>query len=55
MNRTYYPTIPPKVEYNLTEMGQSFREPVSALGMWALENLSRIDAARETYDKAVGT
>ncbi|TDT77315.1 HxlR family transcriptional regulator [Litoreibacter halocynthiae] len=52
VNRTYHPTIPPKVEYNLTKMGQSFREPVSALGYWALENLSRIDAARETYDEA---
>lgn len=50
VNRTYHPTIPPKVEYNLTEMGQSFREPVSALGYWALGNLSKIDAARETYD-----
>ena len=54
VNRTYHPTIPPKVEYNLTKMGQSFRDPVSALGFWALENLSRIDAARESYDKTVG-
>jgi DNA-binding HxlR family transcriptional regulator len=52
VNRTYHPTIPPKVEYNLTEMGQSFREPVSALGYWALENLATIDAARATYDQS---
>ena len=52
VNRTQYPTIPPKVEYNLTQMGQSFREPVSALGYWALEHLSEIDAAREAYDKS---
>lgn len=51
VNRTYHSTIPPKVEYSLTELGQSFREPVSALGCWALDNLSKIDAARETYDK----
>jgi len=50
VNRTYHPTIPPKVEYNLTAMGESFREPVSALGYWALDNLARIDAAREQYD-----
>ena len=50
VNRTYYPTIPPKVEYNLTELGQSFREPVSALGHWALANLPKIDAARTAYD-----
>lgn len=52
VNRTYHPTIPPKVEYNLTSMGESFREPVNALGQWALENLVTIDAARESYDAA---
>ena len=50
VSRTQYPTIPPKVEYTLTPMGESFREPVSVLGHWALENLGRIDAAREKYD-----
>ena len=52
VSRTQYPTIPPKVEYTLTEMGQSFREPVSVLGCWALKHLSKIDAAREAYDEA---
>lgn len=51
VHRTYHPTIPPKVEYRLTKMGGSFREPVSALGNWALENLNRIDKAREKYDR----
>lgn len=50
VTRTYHQTIPPKVEYNLTKMGQSFREPVGSLGYWALDNLTRIDAAREVYD-----
>jgi len=54
VNRTYYPTIPPKVEYNLTTMGESFREPVNALGHWALANLSNIDSARQRYDNASG-
>lgn len=51
VNRTYYPTIPPKVEYNLTDMGESFREPVNVLGNWALDNLAKIDGAREVYDE----
>ena len=55
VNRTYHPTIPPKVEYNHTAMGQSFREPVSALGYWALENLATIDAARDAYDEKAMT
>jgi len=50
VNRTQHPTIPPKVEYNLTPMGVSFQGPVRALGDWALENLSGIDAARQSYD-----
>lgn len=52
-NRTYYPTIPPKVEYNLTKLGESFREPVSVLGYWALDNLAQIDTAREQYDSKI--
>ena len=54
VHRTYHPTIPPKVEYTLTPMGQSFQEPVSVLGHWALKNLSEIDKARAEYDLANG-
>ena len=50
VNRTYHPTIPPKVEYNLTELGKSFRDSVTVLGYWALEHLAEIDKAREVYD-----
>ncbi|MEQ3745249.1 MAG: helix-turn-helix domain-containing protein [Henriciella sp.] len=52
VHRTYHPTIPPKVEYKLTRMGESFREPINSLGCWALENLTKIDKAREKYDVA---
>lgn len=48
--RTYHPVTPPKVEYALSPLGQSFREPVGALGLWALENLPNIDQARTEYD-----
>ncbi|WP_299418576.1 helix-turn-helix domain-containing protein [uncultured Shimia sp.] len=50
VNRTYHPTIPPKVEYALTELGYSFYEPVKTLGTWALDNLPNIDEARADYD-----
>ena len=52
VNRKYHPTIPPKVEYSLTEMGDSFQAPVRALGRWALENLATIDGARAAFDAA---
>jgi DNA-binding HxlR family transcriptional regulator len=51
VNRLYHPTIPPRVDYSLTAMGESFRAPVSALGNWALENLDQIDKARARYDQ----
>lgn len=53
VRRTLYPTVPPKVEYDLTDLGRSFSDPVHVMGRWALENLDNIDAARATYD-AVG-
>lgn len=55
VNRVYHQTIPPKVEYSLTEMGNSLREPVNALGSWALINLEKIDEARERYDSAANS
>ncbi|WP_232222777.1 winged helix-turn-helix transcriptional regulator [Sulfitobacter guttiformis] len=53
ISRTYHPTIPPKVEYALTPLGEEFRAPVTALGHWALDNLRAIDAARDVYDAAL--
>ncbi len=53
VSRTQYPTIPPKVEYALTPLGDSFREPVKAMGYWAIDNLKSIDAARAKFDAEV--
>ena len=50
VTRTMFPTIPPKVEYELTPMGQSLREPVNALGGWVQANLPAIAAARDNFD-----
>lgn len=52
VSRTVFPTNPPQVQYALTTLGESICEPVHALGRWALENLSGIDAARQSYDRA---
>jgi DNA-binding HxlR family transcriptional regulator len=51
VTRTLYPTIPPKVEYALTELGESLRGPVIALGQWAHLNLDAIEAARVAFDR----
>jgi DNA-binding HxlR family transcriptional regulator len=50
VNRTVTPTIPPRVDYELTELGISLREPVLALGQWALDHIDCIFAAQQRYD-----
>ena len=52
--RTVYPTIPPRVDYELTDLGRSLLVPVNALGEWARENRMRIDAARQRFDAQMG-
>jgi len=48
--RTVTPSIPPRVDYELTALGRSLCEPVMALGGWAQANLDVIDAARAVFD-----
>ena len=47
--RKLYPTIPPKVEYRLTPLGQSMLKPVGALIDWASNNHDAVHAARAAY------
>ncbi|MEO8175375.1 MAG: helix-turn-helix domain-containing protein [Sphingomicrobium sp.] len=50
VTRTVTPSIPPRVDYELTELGASLREPVQALGAWAIEHIACIRAAQERFD-----
>lgn len=50
LTRTVFATIPPQVEYALTDLGHSLSEPVLALGMWARDHLAQIDAAKRRFD-----
>jgi DNA-binding HxlR family transcriptional regulator len=50
VTRTVYPTIPPRVDYELTKLGHSLLEPVSGLGLWARQNRAAIEAARRRFD-----
>ena len=52
VTRTVFPTIPPKVEYELTKLGRSLLEPVSGVGLWARQNRATIEAARQRFDNA---
>src|ERR687885_1068155 len=46
VTRTIFPTIPPRVDYELTDLGRDLTAPVIALGEWAKRNQGRIEAAR---------
>ena len=50
VTRTVYPTIPPRVDYELTELGHSLLAPVGALGTWARQNGLKIQQARAKFD-----
>ena len=50
VSRTVTPSIPPRVDYELTELGQSLREPISALADWALDNVGAIHRAQARFD-----
>jgi DNA-binding HxlR family transcriptional regulator len=50
VSRTVTPSIPPRVDYALTEMGRSLLKPVDALAQWAIENVETIHAAQALFD-----
>lgn len=53
VSRTVRPTTPPEVEYALTGLGHSIAVPIAALGLWAVQNRSRLRAARDAFDASV--
>ena len=48
--RTYTPEIPPRVEYEITELGRSLGPLFHHLTEWAVTNLPAVDTARTEYD-----
>jgi DNA-binding HxlR family transcriptional regulator len=50
VKRTMFPTIPPRVDYELTDLGKSLCLPVITLGQWADANLDTIEASRAAFD-----
>lgn len=51
VTRKAYATIPPKVEYELTNVGRSLIAPLGVLGTWVVEHRLHIEAAREKFDR----
>jgi len=50
VNRTVTPTIPPRVDYELTSLGSSLQKPICGLATWATENVEAIHKAQARYD-----
>ena len=51
VTRTVYPTIPPRVDYQLTGLGCSLLKTVRGLGEWAIVNRDEILDARRRFDE----
>ncbi|MGN6768660.1 MAG: winged helix-turn-helix transcriptional regulator [Rhizobiaceae bacterium] len=50
VRRTVLPTKPPRVDYELTELGHSLRDPIERLGKWAIDNEAEITRAQMDFD-----
>ncbi len=50
VTRTVYPTIPPRVDYELTEAGRTLIVPLKAVGTWAIANREFVEASRAKFD-----
>jgi DNA-binding HxlR family transcriptional regulator len=52
VTRTVFPTIPPRVDYELTEVGQTLIGPLKQVGSWAIANRDYVESARAKFDQA---
>lgn len=52
VGRTYYPEIPPRVEYEITDLGRSLAPLFAALAQWSDAHLDAVEEARLAYDAA---
>jgi DNA-binding HxlR family transcriptional regulator len=50
VNLTVTPSIPPRVDYELTELGQSLQKPICGLATWATDNVEAIHSAQARFD-----
>src|SRR6185436_11233072 len=52
VTRTVFPTIPPRVDYELTEVGRTLIAPLKQVGSWAIANRDYVEGARAKFDAA---
>jgi DNA-binding HxlR family transcriptional regulator len=54
VERRIFPEVPPRVEYSLSPLGASLREPVAAITDWAKANGELVVDARTRHGRPVG-
>ena len=52
VERTYYPEVPPRVEYEISDLGRSLGPLFATLGKWSADNMPNVEQARQAYDAA---
>lgn len=52
ITRTVFPVVPPRVEYQLTPLGVTLRDPLRALTAWSLAHVAEVVANRERHSAA---
>jgi DNA-binding HxlR family transcriptional regulator len=50
VHRTIYPTVPPRVDYELTDLGTTLLDTICQLMAWTVDHLGEIGQARQRYD-----
>ena len=55
VSRTAHASVPPRVDYALTDLGRTLLEPLTALDLWARRHRDDISAARARHDRAHGS
>jgi DNA-binding HxlR family transcriptional regulator len=54
VRRIVHPTVPPAVEYELTDLGRSLMPHIHGFRTWAAERFAEVEAAREAFDRTYG-
>jgi DNA-binding HxlR family transcriptional regulator len=49
--RTYHPEVPPRVEYEISELGRTLGPLFATMAAWAQDHMAEVEAARHTYDE----
>jgi DNA-binding HxlR family transcriptional regulator len=50
LSRTVHATVPPRVDYELTDLGRSLLATIRPLTVWATTHMTEVLAARKAYD-----